>query len=67
MGADGQGNTGGSGKMQIKVYIVLQRVNLPRPGEPNVRIVATRLTRGAAQALVDHSPGCYIEKQVALK
>jgi len=55
------------GKMQIKVYLVLQRINLPRPGEPNVRIVATRLTRAAAQSVVDTTSGTYIEKQVAQK
>jgi hypothetical protein len=53
--------------MQIKVYLVMQRVGLPRPGEPNVKILAARLTRTAAQEMVDAIPGTYIEKQLASK
>ena len=57
----------GGSKMQIKVYLVMQRVGLPRPGEPNVKILAARLTRTAAQEMVDAIPGTYIEKQLASK
>jgi hypothetical protein len=57
----------GGSKMQIKVYLVLQRITLVRPGEPNVKILAARLTRTAAQEMVDAIPGTYIEKQLASK
>jgi hypothetical protein len=53
--------------MQIKVYIVLQRNNVARDGEPNERIIATRLTRSAAQGIVDIHPGTRIEKHLATK
>lgn len=55
------------GKMQIKVYLVMQRQSLPRPGEANIRILAARLTRSAAQQIVDDTPGTFIEKHLALK
>jgi hypothetical protein len=55
------------GKMQIKVYLVVQRQTLARPGEPNTRIIAARLTRSAAQEIVDQIPGTFIEKHLALK
>lgn len=53
--------------MQIKVYLVCMRRNVAKPGEPNVQIIAARLTRSAAQAMVDATPGTYIEKHVAVK
>lgn len=53
--------------MQIKVYLVCMRLSLTRPGQPNVKIIAARLTQAAAQAIVDATPGTYIEKHVAVK
>ena len=53
--------------MAVKVYVVLQHKNLIGKDEPNVRVVATRLTRGAAQSIVDAMPGTWIEKHVATK
>ena len=53
--------------MQIKVYIVLQKNNVARGGEPNERIIATRLTRGAAEEVVRDLPGTRIEKHMATK
>jgi hypothetical protein len=55
------------GRMQIKVYLVCQRLALSKPGEPNTRILAARLTRSAAQELVDKVPGTFIERQTATK
>lgn len=57
----------GKSRMQIKVYLVCMRRNLPKPGEPNVEIIAARLTHSAAQSIVDTRPGTYIEKHVAVK
>jgi hypothetical protein len=54
-------------KMAVKTYVVLQRVNLPKPGEPNAKVLAVKLTNGAAQAIVDALPGTYIEKHIATK
>lgn len=56
-----------SSKMALKVYLVLQRVNLPKESEANVRVISARLTRDAAQKVVDAIPGTWIEKQVATK
>jgi hypothetical protein len=53
--------------IEVKVYIVCQRRNLTRPGEANVALLAARLTRAAAQEIVDRTPGCWIEKMVANK
>lgn len=53
--------------MQIKVYLVCQRLALAKAGEPNVKILAARLTRSAAQELVDRVPGTFIERQTATK
>lgn len=54
-------------RIQVKVYLVCMRLNLARPGEPNIRIIAARLTRAAAQEIVDRTPGTYIEKMFASK
>lgn len=55
------------GKMQIKVYLVIQHQTLAHPGEVNTRIIAARLTRLASQEIVNQMPGTYIEKHLALK
>ena len=54
-------------RIQVKVYIVCQRRNLFKEGESNVQLIAARLTRAAAQEIVDRTPGTYIEKLVADK
>jgi hypothetical protein len=64
---DASGSDAGRGRMQVKVYLVLQRVGLPRNGEANVRILAARLTRTAAQSMVDKIPGTFVEKHLAMK
>lgn len=51
----------------IKVYVVLQRMNLTRPEESNCRIIATRLTKTAADEIKDKNPGTWVEKHVAVK
>lgn len=53
--------------IEVKVYVVCQRRNIVRPGEANVTLLAARLTRAAAQDIVDRTPGTYIEKLVANK
>ena len=53
--------------MEIKVYVVLQRLNLPKPGQNPVRVVSVKLTMAAAQKLVDMNPGYWVEKHVADK
>jgi hypothetical protein len=54
-------------RIQVKVYLVCMRRNLFRPGEANIQIIAARLTRAAAQLVVDQTPGTYIEKVFAVK
>lgn len=54
-------------KMAVKTYVVLQRVNLPKAGEPAVKVLAVKLTNSAAQEIVDALPGTYIEKHIATK
>jgi hypothetical protein len=54
-------------RIQVKVYVVCMRRNLFKPGENNVQIIAARLTRAAAQAIVDRTPGTFIEKLIASK
>lgn len=56
-----------SSKMDVKVYVVLQHQNLPLDGEPNRMIIAVKLTREAAQKVVNDIPGTYIEKHRANK
>ena len=54
-------------KMQVKVYLVLQRHNLVKAGSPNVTVIGACLTRKAAQDIVDSMPGTFVEKHVASK
>jgi len=55
-------------KMEVKIYIVLQRVNLRKTEtDPNVRVLSTHLTRVSAQNVVDAVPGTWIEKSFASK
>lgn len=69
--AEGQPGVGqptqGKKSMQIKVYLVFLRLSLARPGQPNVKVIAAKLTQVAAQQIVDRTPGSYIEKHVAVK
>ncbi len=58
---------GGKTPIAIKVYVVLQIMNLARQGDPNCRIIATRLTRNAAEAVRDQNPGTWVEKHMAVK
>lgn len=53
--------------MAVKVYLVLLTNNVAQDGEANRRIIAAKLTRGAAQRIVDNLPGAYIEKVEADK
>jgi hypothetical protein len=43
------------------------RLNLAHEGHPNIKIIAARLTRAAAQEIVDRTPGTFIEKMFATK
>ena len=54
-------------RMEIKVYLVCQFLNLVEPGRANVHIVNAFLTRSAAQRIVDEKPGTFIEKHIAVK
>ncbi len=54
-------------RTRVKVYLVLQRQNIHKRGEPNVKILAARLNRKLAQEVVDTMPGTWIEKQYAVK
>ncbi len=51
----------------IKVYVVLQRINLTRGDEPNSRVIAVRLTRSGADEVRDGNPGTWVERHVAVK
>ncbi|QSY98654.1 hypothetical protein J2J97_31790 (plasmid) [Rhizobium bangladeshense] len=56
-----------NGAMQVKTYVVLQKNNVARDGEPNEKILSVWLTRGAAQEVVNRHPGTRIEKHLAGK
>lgn len=58
---------GGKKSIAIKVYLVMLRHNLPKQGEPNVEVIAAKLTREAAEAIRAKQPGTYIEKHIATK
>jgi len=51
----------------VKVYLVFQRINLTHGDELNCRIIAARVTRAAADAIRDQTPGTWVEKHVATK
>lgn len=53
--------------MTVKVYLVCQFLNLSEPGRPNIEMLAAKLTRQAAQQIVDQRPGTFIRKLVADK
>lgn len=55
------------GTMEVKVYLVLQRVNLPKPGEATERVLDGFLTRGKAEEMVNRVPGTRIQKIFAKK
>lgn len=56
-----------SSKMEVKVYLVLDRRRLVPDGEPNVSVIAARLTNAAAEKIVEKKPGTFIQKVVATK
>lgn len=49
----------------IKVYLVIQTINLYHEGCPNRTVLAAKLTRKAAERVRDSIPGTYIEKYKA--
>lgn len=53
--------------MQVKTYVVLQKNNVAKPGEPNERIHSVWLTHRDAQNIVNDYPGTRIEKHLANK
>ena len=53
--------------MAVKVYLVLCPDHLAKDGEPNVRVVGAKLTRAAAESIVDKLPGASIQRMVADK
>lgn len=54
-------------RIQVKIYIVCMRRNLFQEGEINVQHLGAYLTRAAAQAVVDQTPGTFIVKLFASK
>lgn len=62
---------GNEGKVRrppsTKAYIVLQRINVGAPGEPNVKVLAVRLNRATADEVVRRNPGTWVEKHIAIK
>lgn len=62
-----EGVRGGKKSTTVKVYAVLQHDNVAKNGAPNERIIAVKLTRSAAQHIVDQFPGTRIEKHYADK
>jgi hypothetical protein len=54
-------------KIEVKVYLVIQRDHLVREGQPNIRVVAARLTRATAEAVRAKMPGTYIQRHIATK
>ncbi len=58
---------GGHRPIAIKVYLILQSINVARGDEQNSRIIAARLTRQAAQDIVDSTTGTWVEKHIAVK
>lgn len=63
----GTGKPGGKRPLAIKVYVVMQRINIVGGDELNSRIIAARLTSAAADDIVDKNPGTWVEKHVAVK
>ena len=55
------------GLVAKQVYIVLRHDCSVNPGSPNVKVIAAKFTRAAAQAVVDTMPGTYVEKVFADK
>ncbi len=53
--------------LAVKVYLVLQTINVARDGTPNRQVIAARLTRAAADEVVDRVAGTYVEKYLATK
>lgn len=51
----------------VKVYVVTVRVNTAKHREPNVKIIAAKLTLAAAQHLSDQIPGSEVHRLVADK
>ncbi len=61
------GKPGGKRPLAIKVYVVMQRINIAHGDELNSRIIAARLTSAAADDIVKENPGTWVEKHVAVK
>lgn len=51
----------------IKVYLVCRFLNLAQQGQPNIEMLAAKLTRRAAQQIVDEHTGTFIQKLLAVK
>ncbi len=58
---------GGKNPIAIKVYLVLQRINVARDGQVNSRVIAARLTKSAADDVVCDTAGTWVEKHTAVK
>ena len=52
---------------RIKVYVVMESYNLKHKGEANREVIAVKLTKDAAQSIVDQKAGRFIEKYYADK
>lgn len=53
--------------IEVKVYLVIQTINVARDGSPNREVIAARLTRAAADEIVDRVVGTHVEKYLAIK
>lgn len=53
--------------MQVKVYLVFVRSNTTNNAQPHDKILAVKLTRAAAEAIVGLNPGSYVHKVFATK
>jgi hypothetical protein len=57
---------GKSGKVEVKVYLVFQRMNVGFGDEtPNIRIIAAKLNRKSALDVISAVPGTWCEKIIA--
>jgi hypothetical protein len=52
---------------EVKVYLILVPVPFARPGKPNVKIAAAKLSREKADEAALEIPNAYVEKVIADK
>lgn len=52
---------------EVKTYIVMQRMNVLTAEGDNLRVVDVKLTRAAADRIVDRTPGTFVAPHKATK